>query len=319
MVRLRVFALLCAAWCGLACAETWPTRPVTLLVPFPPGGATDVAARALSEPLSRFLGQRVIIENRGGGSGAVGTTEAAHAKPDGYTILFGANAITLLHLATRNLGYDTLRDFVAITQVTTQPNAIAVNPGVPAKTIQELVAYARENPGKLSYAHPGEGSSQHLTAERLWKLAGVKLTGVPYRGGGQAVQDLLGGHVQVAVLGSTPLIPQHNGGRIRILAFTSKDRFEQMPDIPTLHDAGFPGFDSTQWLGLLAPRGTPVEVIQRLQAETAKALALPEVKEQLGRAALTPVGNTPEEFTALIRNEIEQWGKVARDLGIEPQ
>jgi tripartite-type tricarboxylate transporter receptor subunit TctC len=261
----------------------------------------------------------VIIENRGGGSGAVGTAEAARAKPDGYTILFGANAITLLHLATKNLPYDTLRDFVAITQVTTQPNAIAVHPSIPAKTIQELIAYAKANPGKLSYAHPGEGSSQHLTAEQLWKLAGVKLTGVPYRGGGQAVTDLLGGHVQVAVLGSTPLIPQHKAGKIRILAFTSKDRFEQMPDIPTLQDAGFAGFDSTQWLGLLAPKGTPPEAIARLQAETAKALALPEVREQLARAALTPVGSTPEQFATVMRTEIDQWGKVAHELGIEPK
>jgi len=294
-------------------------RPVTLIVPFPPGGATDVAARAIVEPLSRGLGQPVIIENRGGGSGAVGTAEAARAKPDGYTILFGANAITLLHLATKNLPYDTLRDFVAITQVTTQPNAIAVHPSVPAKTLQELIAYAKANPGKLAYAHPGEGSSQHLTAEQLWKLAGVKLTGVPYRGGGQAVTDLLGGHVQVAVLGSTPLIPQHKAGKIRILAFTSKDRFEEMPEIPTLQDAGFAGFDSTQWLGLLAPKGTPPEAIARLQAETAKALALPEVREQLARAALTPVGSTPEQFAAVMRTEIEQWGKVAHELGIEPK
>jgi len=298
---------------GVADASRDVDRPVS------PGGATDVAARAIVEPLSRGLGQPVIIENRGGGSGAVGTAEAARAKPDGYTILFGANAITLLHLATRNLPYDTLRDFVAITQVTTQPNAIAVHPSVPAKTLQELIAYAKANPGKLAYAHPGEGSSQHLTAEQLWKLAGVKLTGVPYRGGGQAVTDLLGGHVQVAVLGSTPLIPQHKAGKIRILAFTSKDRFEEMPEIPTLQDAGFAGFDSTQWLGLLAPKGTPPEAIARLQAETAKALALPEVREQLARAALTPVGSTPEQFAAVMRTEIEQWGKVAHELGIEPK
>jgi tripartite-type tricarboxylate transporter receptor subunit TctC len=169
-----------------------PTRQVTLVVPFPPGGSTDVAARAESDPLSRALGRPVVVENRGGGH-AVGTAEVAHAKPDGHTILFGANAITLLHLATKNLPYDTLRDFVAVTQVTTQPNAIAVHPSLPVNSIQGLIAYAKANPGKLSYAHPGEGTSQHLTAERLWKLAGVKLIGVPYRGGGQAIKDLVGG------------------------------------------------------------------------------------------------------------------------------
>lgn len=319
MRSLRIVTLLCVLVMGVAHGQGWPTRPVKLLVPFPPGGATDVCARALSDHLAQALGQAVIVENRGGASGAVGTAEAAHANPDGYTILFGANAITLLHLATKNLPYDTLRDFVAVTQVSTQPNAIAVNPALPVNSIKELIAYAKANPGKLSYAHPGEGSSQHLTAELLWKLAGVSLVGVPYRGGGQAIKDLLGGHVQVAVLGSTPLIPQYHAGRIRILAFTSKERFPQMPEIPTLADAGFPQFDSTQWLGLLAPRGTSPDIVRRLYVETAKVLALPDVKVQLGNAAMEPVGSTPEQFSAVIRTEIEHWGKVARELGIQPQ
>ncbi len=319
MPFFRIIAVLLLLSWGVAHGETWPSRQITLVVPFPPGGSTDVAARAVSEPLSRALGQTVVVENRGGGGGAVGTAEVAHAKPDGYTILFGANAITLLHLATKNLPYDTLRDFVAVTQVTTQPNAIAVHPSVPANSIQELIAYAKANPGKLSYAHPGEGTSQHLTAERLWNLAGVKLVGVPYRGGGQAIKDLVGGHVQVAVLGSTPLIPQHQGGTIKILAFTSKQRFEQMPDIPTLADAGFTEFDSTQWLGLLAPRGTSPDVVQRLYTETARALALPAVKEQLTKAALQPVGNTPAQFDQVIRKEVDYWGKAAQELGIKPQ
>ena len=319
MRLLRVVVVLALLSSGIAHGDGWPARQVTLVVPFPPGGSTDVAARALSEPLSRALGQTVVVENRGGGGGSVGTADVAHAKPDGYTILFGANAITLLHLATKNLPYDTLRDFVAVTQVTTQPNAIAVHPSVPARSIQELIAYAKANPGKLSYAHPGEGTSQHLTAERLWKLAGVKLVGVPYRGGGQAIKDLVGGHVQVAVLGSTPLIPQHQGATIRILAFTSKQRFEQMPEIPTLADAGYGDFDSTQWLGLLAPRGTSSDIVQRLYTETAKALALPVVREQLTKAALQPVGSTPDQFDALIRKEVDYWGKAAQDLGIAPQ
>src|SRR5581483_11345054 len=319
MFLLRLLGMLFALASSVCWAQAWPTRAVTFVVPFPPGGSTDVAARVLSDHLSRALGQTVVVTNHGGGGGAVGAAEVAHAKPDGYTILFGANAITLLQLATKNLPYDPVRDFVAMTQVSTQPNAIAVHPSVPANTLAELIAYAKANPGKLSYAHPGEGTSQHLAAERLWRLAGVKLTGVPYRGGGQAVQDLIGGHVQVAVLGSTPLMAQQKAGKIRILAFTSKERFEAMPDIPTLEDAGFSGFDSTQWLGLLAPRGTPDEIVQRLYTETAKALAIPEVKDQLARAALKPVGSTPDQFAALIRNEIDFWGKAARELGIEPQ
>lgn len=308
-----------ALFAGFAHAQGWPQRPVRFVVPFPPGGSTDVAARALADKLSAALGQQAIVENRGGGGGAVGTAEAARAQPDGYTILFAANAITILHLAVKNLPYDTLRDFVAITQVSTQPNAFAVHPSVAAKNIAELVAHAKANPGKLSYAHAGAGGGQHLTGELLKKMAGIDMVGIPYKGGGQAITDLLGGQVQVAVIGSTPLIPHHKAGRIRILAFTSLERFAPMPEIPTVAEAGYPGFESTQWLGLLAPRGTPAEVIQRLHAETVKALQLPDVRERLTQAALQPVGNTPQEFTYVIRNEIERWTKLARELGIEPQ
>jgi tripartite-type tricarboxylate transporter receptor subunit TctC len=313
---LSFFCLFLAA--AHAGAQPWPSKPVRFIVPFPPGGSTDVAARVLSEHLSRAFGQRFVVENKGGGGGAVGTAEAARAKPDGYTVLFGANAITLLHLATKNLPYDTLRDFSAVTQVTTQPNALAVNPSIPVSNVRELIAYVQANPGKLSYAHPGEGTSQHLAAEQLWKLAVIKVNGIPYRGGGQAITDLVGGHVQIAVIGSTPLIPQHKAGRVKIIAFMSKGRFDQLPDVPTLAEAGF-DIESTQWLGLLVPRGTPADIVKRLQGETSKALALPEVKEQLARAALTPVGSTPEEFAALIRNEIESWGGVAQSLAISPQ
>ncbi len=318
MLLHRLMVLL-ALSVGLAQAQTWPSRPVRFIVPFPPGGATDVAARSLADKLSSALGQQVLVDNRGGGGGAIGTTEAARAAPDGHTILFAANAVSILHLAVKNLQFDMPRDFVAVTQVTTQPNAIAVHASVAAKDIGELIAYAKANPGKLSYAHPGVGSGQHLSAELLKKLAGIEMLGVPYKGGGQAVQDLVGGQVQVGVLGSTPFIPHHKAGRIRILAFTSLERFASMPEIPTLHESGFPGFNSTQWLGLLAPRGTSAETVKRLHAETVKALALPDVRQRLAQAALQPVGNTPQQFAAVIRGEIEEWGKLARELGIQPQ
>jgi tripartite-type tricarboxylate transporter receptor subunit TctC len=323
MLNLRplvlIASLVSALYAATAFGQAWPARSVRFLVPFPPGGSTDVAARALSDKLSAALGQQVLVENKGGGGGAVGTGEAARAAPDGYTILFAANAVTLLHLAVKDLPYDTLRDFLPITQVTTQPNALAVQAALPVKTVPDLVAYAKANPGKLSYAHPGAGSAQHLVGELLKKLAGVDMLGVPYRGGGQAIQDLLGGQVQVAVLGSTPLMPQHKAGRVRILAFTGLERFSAMPDIPTLAESGFAGIDSTQWLELLAPRGTPNEVVQRVHAETVKALALAEVRERLAQAALQPVGNTPEQFGRLIRSEIERWTRVAQELGIKPQ
>jgi tripartite-type tricarboxylate transporter receptor subunit TctC len=292
---------------------------VRFVVPFPPGGSTDVAARALADKLTRSLGAQFVVENRAGAGGAIGTTAVARAAPDGYTILFAADPVTTLFLVVKNLEYDTVRDFAPITQATTQPLAVAVHASVPAATVQELVAYARANPGKLSFAHSGTGTGQHFSGELLKKMAGIDIVHVPYKGGAPAVQDLVAGQVPMGVLGSTPLIPHHKSGRIRILAFTSKDRFATMPEIPTLHESGFPGFDTSQWLGLLAPRGTPAEIVQRLHAATAEALALADVRERLAQAALHPVGNTPREFEAVIRADIERWSKLAQELGIQPQ
>jgi tripartite-type tricarboxylate transporter receptor subunit TctC len=292
---------------------------VRFVVPFPPGGSTDVAARTLADKLTRSLGAQFVVENRAGGSGAIGTTAVARAAPDGYTILFAADPVTTLFLVVKNLEYDTVRDFVPITQVTTQPLAVAVHASVPAATVQELVAYAKANPGKLSFAHSGTGTGQHFSGELLKKMAGIDIVHVPYKGGGPAVQDLVAGQVPMGVLGSTPLIPHHKSRRIRILAFTSRDRFAPMPEIPTLHESGFAGFDTSQWLGLLAPRGTSADIVQRLHAATAEALALADVRERLAQAALQPVGNTPREFEAVIRADIERWGKLARELGVEPQ
>jgi tripartite-type tricarboxylate transporter receptor subunit TctC len=300
-------------------AQTWPSRPVRALVPFPPGGSTDVAARLVAEKLSVALGQSVYVDNKGGAGGAIGTAEVARAAPDGYTILVAANAVTLLHLAVKDVGYDTLRDFVPITQLTTQPNAFAVHAGLPAETVAGLVAYAKANPGKLSYAHAGYGSPHHLVGELFAQLAGIDMVGVPYRGGGQAILDLVAGQVQVGVIGSTPLLPHHKAGRIRILAFASPERFAPVPEIPTLAESGYPQIDSTQWLGLLAPSGTAAEIVTRLHAETTTALALPDIREKLFQAALQPVGNTPAAFGTLIRAEVAQWTKVAHDLRIEPQ
>jgi len=304
---------------GSAQAQGWPTKSVRFIVPFPPGGATDVAARALSDKLTQALGQQVIIDNRAGASGAIGAGEAARAAPDGYTILFAADPVTTLHLVMKSVPYDTLRDFAPITQVTTQPLAIAVHSSVPARSIQELIALVKANPGKYSFAHSGIGTGQHLSGELFKKLAGLDMVHVPYKGGGPAVQDLVAGQVPLAVLGSTPLIPHHKSGRIRILAFTSKDRFPTMPEIPTLHESGFPGFDTGQWLGLLAPRGTSPEVINLLYVETRKALALPDVRERLLQSALLPVGSTPQEFGALIAADIERWTKLAHEAGVKPQ
>jgi tripartite-type tricarboxylate transporter receptor subunit TctC len=316
-MRLLLLALAFAmvpAW-----AQTWPAKPVRFIVPFPPGGSTDVAARTVAEKLSRALGQQVVVDNRGGGGGAIGTVEAARAAADGYTLLFVADPVITLHLVVKNVQFDMQRDFAAITQVTTQPIAVAVHSSVPVKSVHELIAYAKANPGKLSFAHSGTGSGQHMSGELFKKMAGIDIVHVPYKGGGPAVQDLVAGQVPMGVLGSTPLIPHHKSGRIRIIAFTSKERFPPMPEIPTLHESGLAGFDTTQWLGILAPKGTPAEIISRVHVETAKALALPEVKERLAQAALQAVGSTPKEFEALIRADVERWSAIARELKLEPQ
>jgi tripartite-type tricarboxylate transporter receptor subunit TctC len=317
-VRRLLFIVAIAA-ASIAQAQTWPAKPVRFVVPFPPGGATDVAARAVSDRLSRALGQQFVVENRAGASGMIGATEVARAAPDGYTILFAADPVTTLHLVLKGVQYDVQRDFVAITQVTTQPLALAVHASVPASSVQEFIALVKASPGKFAFAHSGTGSGQHLAGELLKRLAGIDMQHVPYKGGAPAVQDLVAGQVPAAVLGSTPLIPHHKSGRIRILAFTSKERFPTLPEVPTLHESGFPGFDTTQWLGLLAPRGTPGDVVSRLYSETKKTLALEEVKERLLQAALLPVGSSPQEFAALIRADLERWSKLAKELGLEPQ
>jgi tripartite-type tricarboxylate transporter receptor subunit TctC len=315
----KLFLLAAFAFAAAAQAQTWPSRPVRFIVPFPPGGATDVAARSVSDRLSQALGQQFLVENRAGAAGAIGTHEVARAALDGYTVLFAADPVVTLHLVVKNVPYEVLRDFVPVTQVTTQPIAVAVHTSLPVNSVQELVGYAKANPGKLSFAHSGTGSGQHMSGELLKKMAGIEMVHIPYKGGGPAVQDLVGGQVPMAVLGSTPLIPHHRAGRIKILAFTSKERFPTLPEIPTLHESGFPGFDTGQWLGLLVPRGTSAEVVERLYVETKKVLALEEVKARLLQAALLPVGSSPKEFEALIRADLERWSKLAAELGLKPQ
>ena len=308
-----------AAFVAVAQAQSWPAKPVRFLVPFPPGGSTDVAARSLADKLGAAFGQPVLVDNRAGANGAIGTAEVARAAPDGYTVLFAADPVTTLHLVVKSLPFAVERDFDPITQVTTQPIAVAVHASLPVSTLRELIAHAKAHPGKLAFAHSGTGSGQHLSGELLKRRAGIDMVHVPYKGGGPAVQDLVAGQVPVGVLGSTPLIPHHKAGRIRILAFTSIERFGPMPEIPTVHESGLAGFETSQWLGLLAPRGTPESVIARIHAETAKALALQDVRERLAQAALEPVGSSPREFAKVIRADIERWAKLAQELGIQPQ
>jgi tripartite-type tricarboxylate transporter receptor subunit TctC len=318
LVRIAIAAVLALA-AGAAAAQAWPAKAVRFVVPFPPGGATDVAARALADKLAAAFGQQVVVENRAGGGGAIGAAEVARAAPDGYVLLFTADPMTTQHLVVKALPYDVMRDFVPVTQVTIQPIAIAVHPSVGASTIQEFVALAKASPGKYSFAHSGTGSGQHMAGELFKRRAGIEMVDIPYRGGGPAVADLLGGQVLVGVLGSTPLVPHHTAGRVRILAFTTKERFALLPEIPTVQEAGFAGFDISQWLGIFAPAGTPRPIVDRVQADVAAALKLPDVVERLARGALAPVGSTPEQFAALLKADLDRWGSLATAIGLQPQ
>jgi tripartite-type tricarboxylate transporter receptor subunit TctC len=318
LVRIAIAAVLALA-AGAAAAQAWPAKAVRFVVPFPPGGATDVAARALADKLAAAFGQQVVVENRAGGGGAIGAAEVARAAPDGYVLLFTADPMTTQHLVVKALPYDVMRDFVPVTQVTIQPIAIAVHPSVGASTIQEFVALAKASPGKYSFAHSGTGSGQHMAGELFKRRAGIEMVDIPYRGGGPAVADLLGGQVLVGVLGSTPLVPHHKAGRVRILAFTTKERFALLPEIPTVQEAGFAGFDISQWLGIFAPAGTPRPIVDRVQADVAAALKLPDVVERLARGALAPVGSTPEQFAALLKADLDRWGSLAAAIGLQPQ
>ncbi|MBK8064285.1 MAG: tripartite tricarboxylate transporter substrate binding protein [Betaproteobacteria bacterium] len=322
MKNLRNKLLLAIAVAGIAtqaAAQAWPAKSVRFVVPFAPGGATDVAARVMAEKLSASLGQQVVVDNRAGASGVIGTTEVARAAPDGYTLLFAADPVSTAHLVMKAVTYDFLRDFTPVIQATTQPLAIAVHSSVPAKNLQEFIALAKASPGKYSFSHSGTGSGQHLSGEMFKKLAGIDMQHVPYKGGAPAVQDLVAGQVLVGVIGSTPLIPHHNAGRIKILAFTSKDRFPALPDIPTLHESGFKGFDTGQWLGIVGPRGLPPEVVERLNADSRKALAMADVKERLMKAGLITVGGSAKAFETMMREDIGRWTTMTREMGIQPQ
>jgi len=322
-IRMLVAAALAAgiAVAALAqpAAEKYPRQPIRMVVTFPPGGSSDAVVRMLLPRLNESLGQPVIVDNRPGGNTVIGAQQVAKAAPDGYTLLMMSNTLTTNETLLTNKPYALMRDLTAVAPVNSSDLVMAVSPSVPAKTVQELIAYAKANSGKLSFAHSGTGSGQHMSGELLKKMAGVDIVHVPYKGGGPAVQDLVAGQVPLGVLGSTPLIPHHKSGRIRIIAFTSKERFAPMPEIPTLHESGLVGFDTTQWLGILAPKGTPGDVIERIYQETKIVLGMPDVKQRLAQAALQAVGGTPKEFDALIRADLERWTAIASELKLEPQ
>ncbi len=317
-LALTVAALLPGAAVPPACAAEYPARPVRLIVPFPPGGGNDILARAVGQRLSPIIGQQVIIDNRGGAGGQLGAELAAKAEPDGYTLFLGSiGNLTFLPVLQSRLPYDPIRDFAPVALLATSAFILVVNPEVPAKNLKELIALVKSKPGQLNYGSAGAGSSLHMTAE-LFKLeAGLNITHVPYKGTSPALIDLLANQVQIMFSTMPTMVPHVKSGKLRALGVSSKTRAEALPDVPTVAEAGLPGFEVLNWQGILAPKKTPEAIVQKLNRALLATLKSPDTIKSLAAQGLDAAGGTPEQFGALMKSEIDKYGKVAREAKLK--
>lgn len=300
--------------------EKYPTRPVRFVVPYAAGGSTDTLARTIGVKLSDYLGEQVIVDNRPGASGDIGMQMVARAAPDGYTIVLGYIANLAIGPSLYDkMPYDPVKDFEPVTQVAGASNIIVVHPSVPARTFKEFIAYAKANPKKVNFASAGVASVGHLTGELLNNMAGIDMVHVPYKGSGQAISDLVGGHVKVMISGMASTLPHVRSGKLRGLATTGLKRTPATQDIPTVAESGFPGFEASSWFGVLAPAKTPKPIISRLHADIVKVLKQSDVEKKLEAIGFEIVGSTPEQFAAYIKSEIRKWEKVVRVSGAKPE
>ena len=298
------------------CAQTYPSKPVRLIVPFPPGSTPDIVARTLGEKLHQALGQPVVAENKTGAGGNIGTAEAAKSAPDGHTLVIGINGPVAVNKALyKSLPYDPEKDLAPISLLAVGAQMLAVHPSVPAANLQEFVDYVRKNPGKLSYGSVGAGSGSHLTMELLKSQAKLDLVHVPYRGFPPAVQDLLSGNIHATFAIVPAVLPNVKAGKLKALAVTSEKRSALAPDVPTVAEQGFPRFDATVWIGLLGPAGLPKDVLAKIAGETQKAMADPEVRKRLSSQGFEVVGGTPDEFARFIRAETQKWTEIVKLTG----
>jgi tripartite-type tricarboxylate transporter receptor subunit TctC len=318
-IRALMFALSALLMAGDAFAQaSYPERPVRMIIAFPPGGPSDIVGRLMAEKLTEAFGKPFVVENISGASGNIGTERVAKAAPDGHTLLISAPGPLVVNPSLyAKLPFDPIRDFAPISQLCLTPNVLVVNNDVPARTVQELVALARANPGKLSFASGGAGTSNHLAAELFKLMAGIDLQHVPYRGVSVSVPDILGGRIPVAFLSTPTALPLVRDGQLRALAVGSDKRWPAAPDIPTMQEPGIDGFTSTVWHSFLAPAGTPPAILERLHRETLKILSQPEIRKKFEDQGLSVVGNTPAEFAAIIKAEIVQWAKVIKQAGLK--
>jgi tripartite-type tricarboxylate transporter receptor subunit TctC len=298
-----------------ASAQPYPSRPIRLVIPFAPGGLVDVPGRVLAQKLTEALGQAVVVENRAGAGSTIGADHVAKSKPDGYTLMITSTTHVISANLYRALPYDALRDFAPVMKLTEGPYVLVVNPALKAASVAELVALARERPGRIDYASSGNGSSQHLVAALFCTMAGAPLNHVPYKGSDRATQDLIGGQVMVGFVGTPIALPHVKSGRLRALAVSTATRSAQMPGVPTLAEAGVPGYEATIWIGLFAPAGAPPEILARLHAEISRVLAAPEARAQIAATGVDVSLAGAEDFASFVRAEHAKWGKVVRDTG----
>jgi tripartite-type tricarboxylate transporter receptor subunit TctC len=316
----RLAALAAATLVSLgAAAQTYPAKPIRMIVGFAPGGGTDVVARVISQKLSEWYGQQVIVENRAGATGTIGADVVAKSAPDGYTLIMGhVNSHAIAPSMFKKLPYDALRDFAPVAYVGYVPNVLVVHPSVPARSMKELIALAKAKPGGLNYASSGTGSTQHLAGEMFKQLAGVDIVHVPYKGSGQAIGDLLAGTVSMNFDTMPPVIDHIKGGRLRALAISTPRRIAQLPDVPTFAEEGMSGFDVTNWYGVMAPAGTPREIVNKLNADINKAMQVPEVRARLEQVGTQMREGSAADFENFQKAEVTKYAKLVKDAGIQP-
>ena len=315
--RRTLLGLAAAACLPLAAwAQAYPSKPITLLVPFPPGGPTDLVARVLAKKMSEQMGQSIVIDNKPGANGNIAAVAAAKAPPDGYTVLYNTSSITLSPALYKNLAYDVQRDLAPVALTAVVPLALVVNPGVPVNNVREFIAYAKANPGKLSYGSAGNGNVTHLAAFQLVRHHDIDATHVPYRGSAPADVDLVAGQIQFMTDTINSVMPFVKDKRLKLLAVTTSQRMSLFPDVPTLSETVMPGFEAGAWQGIMVPVNTPKAVVQRLNAEINKALQSAEVKERLALQGAEPLGSTSEEYGAYVKKELARWAAVVKATGV---
>ena len=296
--------------------QPFPHRAIRLIVPSLPGGGTDITARLIAPKMSEVLGQQVVVENRAGAASMIGSEAVARAAPDGHTLLMGIATLTINPHIQRKMPFDVVKDLTPVSQAVILPNVLITHPSVPAKTVKELIAFARAHPDQLNYASAGVGSNIHLTMALFLNMAKIKIVHVPYKGSGGAMVDLLSGQITTMTTTTLSAMPFVRTGRLRALGVTAAKRSVALPNVPTIAEAALPGYEAVQWYGVLAPAGTPRDVVGKLHAAVVRALQEAPVRERLLVDGAEPVGNTPDEFAAIIRNDLVKWGKVIKDAGI---